>query len=223
VGKVVALRKADGALLWQSEAFIESYASPSAPFLWENRPHVAFFKGTGLVILRVEDGHESWRKPWRTPQFDTNTSTPLIQDGKVFISSGYDRGCALLQIGNASESAVLWQGTEARSQYNTAILSGGHLYGFFGKDLKCLEFDTGKVKWTEPMADAGCQILADGKLLILSERGELVVAEPNPQAYKEISRSQALGGRCWTLPVLSNGRIYCRNSRGDVVCLDVKE
>ena len=59
------------------------------------------------------------------------------------------------------------------------------------------------------------------KLVALSEKGELIIAEPTPAAFKPISRAQVLQGKCWTTPVLSNGHIYCRNAVGEVVCLDV--
>jgi len=49
-----------------------------------------------------------------------------------------------------------------------------------------------------------------------------MVADATPAAFKPISRAQVLGGRCWTTPVLANGRIYCRNAVGDVVCVDVR-
>ncbi|HEX4645001.1 MAG TPA: hypothetical protein VH598_05270 [Verrucomicrobiae bacterium] len=64
-------------------------------------------------------------------------------------------------------------------------------------------------------------MVADGKLVALGEKGELFVADASPQAFKPISRAQVLGGKCWTVPVLADGRIYCRNAKGDVVCLDV--
>jgi hypothetical protein len=60
---------------------------------------------------------------------------------------------------------------------------------------------------------------ADGTLLILSERGELVTAPATPTEFKAATRQQVLGGRCWTVPVLAHGRIYCRNARGDLVCV----
>ena len=63
---------------------------------------------------------------------------------------------------------------------------------------------------------------ADGKLIILSDRGELVIAEANSQAFKPLARAQVLGGKCWTVPVLANGRIYCRNAQGTLVCLEVR-
>ena len=58
-----------------------------------------------------------------------------------------------------------------------------------------------------------------GTLLILSERGELVAAPASPAGFKASARATVLGGRCWTVPVLAHGRIYCRNSRGDLVCV----
>lgn len=64
-------------------------------------------------------------------------------------------------------------------------------------------------------------MVADGKLVGLSEKGELIIAEPTPAAFKPISRAKILTGKCWTMPVLSNGHIYCRNAVGAVVCLDV--
>jgi hypothetical protein len=85
-----------------------------------------------------------------------------------------------------------------------------------------VEFATGAVKWTEPGLLCGSVILADKKLITLSTKGELVVAEASPAAFKAISKAQVLTGKCWTAPTLANGRIYCRNAKGDLVCLDVK-
>lgn len=63
---------------------------------------------------------------------------------------------------------------------------------------------------------------ADGKLIILSEKGELIIAHPSPDSFKPIVRAQILGGTCWAAPVLANGRIYCRNGAGNTACVDVK-
>ena len=63
--------------------------------------------------------------------------------------------------------------------------------------------------------------VADGKLIVLSEKGELLVAPATPDGFNPTARAQVLGGKCWTVPVLANGHIYARNAVGDVVCLDV--
>ena len=64
--------------------------------------------------------------------------------------------------------------------------------------------------------------LAGEKLILLSDAGELVVAEPSFEEFKPLARAQVLSGRCWTVPVLANGRIFCRNAAGEVVCVDVR-
>ena len=64
-------------------------------------------------------------------------------------------------------------------------------------------------------------MMADGKIIGLSDKGVLMIIDPTPEHFKLIASAQVIGGKCWTTPVLSNGRIYCRNSRGDLVCLDV--
>ena len=90
-------------------------------------------------------------------------------------------------------------------------------------EFVCLELATGKEKWRVPPAvGLGCgsvMATADGTLLILSERGELLTALATPAGFKATARHQVLGGRCWTVPVLAHGRIYCRNARGDLVCV----
>lgn len=221
-GIAFAFDKQDGHLIWRTEKYIESYSSPQL-FDWQGAPHIAFFNGTGLVVLTAANGQEVWRLPWRTPKFDTNTSTPIMADGKVFFSSGYDRGAALAQIGQPSETAILWQDKRGRSAYNTCILSQGYLFGFGETELICRDFQTGEVKWAQDFNDDGCQIMADGKLLVQTAKGDLLLVEASPDGYKEIARMKVLEGRCWTLPVLCNGRVYCRNAKGDVVCLDIRK
>ncbi|MCX6903724.1 MAG: hypothetical protein NTW03_09660 [Verrucomicrobia bacterium] len=68
----------------------------------------------------------------------------------------------------------------------------------------------------------GAVMAAEGKLIILGEKGELVIAEASPAAFRPLARAQILGGKCWTSPVLSHGRIYARNSKGDLVCVAAK-
>ena len=63
---------------------------------------------------------------------------------------------------------------------------------------------------------------ADNKLIIL-DKGELIIADATPEKYTERARAQVIGGKCWTVPVLSHGRVYCRNAAGDLVCLQLGE
>jgi outer membrane protein assembly factor BamB len=109
-----------------------------------------------------------------------------------------------------------------KNHMNGCVLIAGSLYGFDMSTLKCLDWATGQVKWEQGTLGKGSLSACNGKLVILSEKGELVIADATPAAFKEISRSQILSGKCWTSPAIADGRIYCRNAKGDLVCLVVK-
>jgi outer membrane protein assembly factor BamB len=86
--------------------------------------------------------------------------------------------------------------------------------------------ETGAVVWEESMEHA-CLITADGKLIILGIDGTLRIAEATSSSYQELSRGNVLGGKerkvFATPPVLYDGKIYCRDYWGDLVCIDVSK
>jgi hypothetical protein len=108
------------------------------------------------------------------------------------------------------------------NHFSTSVLWEGYLYGFDEATFKCLDFDTGEEQWLMEGFGKGSVSLADGHLLLLSERGELILARPTPEGFDGLALDHVLGGQSWTPPILSHGRIYCRNSKGDIVCLDVR-
>ena len=117
--------------------------------------------------------------------------------------------------------------TRPRAILNAAVLFEGHLYGVDGDTtdkatLKCVEFATGTEKWSHPGFGSGAVLIANGHLIALGGTGELFMAPASPKAFEPLTQAQVIGGKTWTAPVLANGRLYCRNSRGDLVCLNVK-
>lgn len=115
-----------------------------------------------------------------------------------------------------------------RTQLNAAVLVGAHVYGIDGDTnhkggLKCVELATGGEKWVEKSLGYGSVTVAGGKLIVLTDRGELVVAPVSTDGFKPTARAKVLDGKCWSVPVLANGRLYCRNSAGVVVCVDLRK
>ena len=92
--------------------------------------------------------------------------------------------------------------------------------------LKCIDIQTGAQRWSLSGFGRGGTILVDKKLLALSERGDLVLIEPNPNAYTEIARFTAFANydaytnKCWNVAAVSDGKIFAR-STAEAVCLDV--
>ena len=218
-----ALDKKTGKILWSTGRDSASYSS-IVPHVRDGRQELVMFAYKAVVAVDPKTGSTLWSYPWET-KHDSNAADPILIGDKVFISSGYDRGCALLQI-NGDKVAKLWENKNMRNHFNPCVLIDGHLYGFDGNTgratLKCIKLANGKVQWEEDSFGGFGAIQAIGKkLLIISNQGELVVAEANTSEFTEVSRAQVTGPKCWTTPVLANGRIYCRNSRGDLTCLDV--
>jgi outer membrane protein assembly factor BamB len=213
-----ALDKATGNAAWISGKGSAGY-SGAAPFNVGQERFVALFLADSVAAFKVTDGKELWRHKWKT-SYDVNAADPIVSGDKVFVSSGYNRGCALLQV-SGDRASALWENKNMRNHFNSCVLLDGCLYGFDESELKCLDLKTGAVKWTERSLGKSALMAADGKLILQGERGQLVIAEASPAGFKPLARAQVLGGKCWTTPVLANGRIYCRNANGDLVCVDV--
>jgi outer membrane protein assembly factor BamB len=213
-----ALDKKTGKVVWSSGGDFAGYSSP-VPIKAGGAPAVMMAIKQDVVAINVKDGKELWRFPWKT-QHDVNAADPIMLGSKVFISSGYAHGGGVFDVAAKPPSKV-WENKNMRNHMNSSVLWEGHLYGVDENQLRCIDFATGEVKWTDKASGKGSLILADGKLIVQGEKGELIVAEAKPDAFKALARVQALGGKSWTSPVLANGRIYCRNSAGDVVCVEV--
>lgn len=212
------LDKKTGKVVWSSGTAASGYSS-GVPFGSGNERAVMMAIERDVVAIKARDGKEVWRFPWKT-QYDVNAADPILFDGKVFISSGYNHGGGVFDVGS-NPPREIWNNKNMRNHMNSSVLWQGHIYGVDENQLRCLDFNTGQVKWTDKASGKGSLMLADGKLIVLSDKGELIVADAAPSGFKPLSRRQVLGGKCWTVPVLANGKIYCRNAAGDVVCLDV--
>ena len=134
-------------------------------------------------------------------------------------------GCGLFRIVDG-QLELIYDNREMRNHFNNSILHEGYLYGFDGNSnfgrilhLVCMNYETGEVAWKKTGLGCGSLMIADGKLVILSDDGELVIAESTPKEFKELARARILSGRCWTVPVLLNGHVYARNARGNLVAV----
>ena len=216
----VALNKADGKVLWESASDGAGYATP-VPF---RGGQVLIFASARLVAVAVADGKELWAFGWET-KYGVNAADPILVDGgtKVFIASGYGQGCALLDVSGA-QPRELWTNKNMFNKHTCSILYKDALYGFSETALACIDAQTGDTKWTKTGLGRGSVALADGKLIVLGERGMLVIAEASPEGFKELASGTILKSKCWTVPVLANGRIYARDttkSSGTLVCVSV--
>jgi len=221
----VCLDSSSGNVVWQSGEEEGGYSDP-VPAEYDGQKCVVMFGAKTVNAVRVDNGTVVWTHPWNT-LYEVNAADPIPFGNKVFVASGYDHGCSVFEV-SGSQTRSLWENKNLRAHFTSSVLIDGYLYGIDGgagndAQLKCLDAATGKVQWKVDYIGTGGLFASDGKLVVLGARGELMVAKVSHKSFAAVSRAQVLGGKCWTAPILSDGRIYARNARGDLICLDVHE
>ncbi len=246
----LALDKTSGDTIWQSPKAICGYASPvlydsrgpsraSGPFTRPNgRRCMVCFGQKAAYGVEVRTGRLLWSKPWIT-KLDETSSDPVVWNDQVFISTIYSKGCTVFGIGGDTPKQV-WLNRNLTTKFSTSVLFGGNLFGVHGNtgrrggpaagSVRCVDWATGKIRWKHDIGFSSLTI-ADGKLVILTEEGTLVFAEAGTDRYRELARGRVIAagerfreakGKCWTAPVFCRGRVFCRNDKGHLVCVDVR-
>ncbi|MFL5240929.1 MAG: PQQ-binding-like beta-propeller repeat protein [Gemmataceae bacterium] len=224
---VAAFDKRTGRLVWKALDDVMGYSSPIAITVAGVR-QVLFFTNTALVSLSPEEGRTLWRYPWETDN-GFNIATPLAFGDYVFLSSGYGKGCVLLEITPDSEGSPqphrVYEHNRMRNHFCTSIRQGDHLYGFDQMDLVCMNVRTGDIIWREKGLRSfrkGSLGLADGCLFVLGETGTLTLADATPSGYRGKATIRISENKCWTAPIVAEGKIYVRDE-SQIVCLNLKE
>lgn len=243
-GGVAALDAGTGAIVWTSQDDSAGYSSPIHAVL-DGVEQVVFFTGRRLIGVAASDGTLLWQLPWPT-SFEVNAATPLLiratRQGKeltyLFISSGYNQGCALVKVESAGAGRFLarpvYTSNELCCHFATPIRHRGHVYGLDEtRDLTCLDLRTGQVAWRFDKPDddedglrrvsfkKGSLLRAGDTLIVLGEEGKLALVEATPQEYRERAAARPFRDRCWTMPVLADGRLIVRDRRS-IACYDLR-
>jgi outer membrane protein assembly factor BamB len=221
-GSVVAFDKHDGQEIWRAESDLAGYSTPLSVNVNGVR-QVLFFTASRLIALAPDDGRLLWDLPWKT-SYDVNAAMPVfVEPDRVFVSSGYDVGAALLKITAAdggAQATELWRTREMKNQFSSSVLHDGHLYGFDDETLTCLNADTGDRVWRKRGQGHGSLTYADGHLYVLGDQGTLALVEATSEEYRERGTLDVFEGKTWTVPTLSGGRLYVRDE-SHLVAFDV--
>lgn len=218
-----ALNCKDGKLVWESKG-VHSYATPVV-FEFNGKRAAAIFSAPGLKIVDVSNGKVLADLDWET-KYKINGADPVLIDDKLFITSGYKRGCALLDV-SGKKLKTVWENQLMNSHFSSSVYLNGFLYGIdaqAGKKgaLRCLAVKDGSEQWSASLGH-GSLIAADGQLIVLTDDGTLHFVEATPKKYKELATfDTGIGKLCWTPPVLANGMVYCRNDKGALAAVKVK-
>ena len=227
---IVAFDLDSGAEKWKATGDPGSYSSPTICTV-DGARRAVFFTRTGAVVLDPKTGDVLYEKRWRARiEASVNAATPLVVGNLAFFSTSYDTGALLIKLRKDGADEVWTDENVMTNHYNTCVYYDGHLYGFDGRvdsrtppTFRCMELKTKKVKWEKEAFGNGAMILAEGRLILLTEKGELCLVQATPAAFREIARVRLLeAGPCRTQIALANGLLYARDQK-KLVCVDLKK
>jgi outer membrane protein assembly factor BamB len=228
--RLLALRKSDGSEAWKGTDYGMTHSTPVAATIQGVR-QVIFYTSSGLVSVVPGTGSMLWRYATpNCPYAPTSTAmSPVVGGDTVFCSAAYNAGGGAVRITKTGTNLVATQSFRTNNlqcHWATPVYRDGYFYGLYGSHsanvpLRCIKATTGEKVWEEYGFGTGSVLLVGSHLLALTEGGDLVLVDPTPAGYREITRvSGVLSGDCWNVPAVSNGRIYAR-STSEAVCLDV--
>jgi outer membrane protein assembly factor BamB len=213
---MVALDRATGKTIWTARELSDEagYSSPVVADIQGVRTIMTLTGNAGIGV-RASDGKVMWRYG-NVANNTANITTPVYADGKVFYTSAYGTGGALLGLRAAGEDVraqEIYFTSNMQNHHGGVVLVDGYLYGFNNSILTCLEFATGKVMWRDRSVGKGSVSYADGHLYILSENNVVGLVEASPKGYREKGRFTIAdrGWPSWAHPAISGGRLYVRN------------
>jgi len=226
-GTLVALDRKTGEKRWQCGDDQAGYSTPY-PFTFEGKRYVVGFSGKSAIIAEAESGKLVWREKWKT-DWDVNAAAPIFHDGHLFLTSGYDTGCALYRLakdGDSLKGTQIWKSKVVMNKFQSCILHEGSLYTSDQNAIVCADFLTGTEHWRvrrleQGSAKHGTLVLADGHLFMLTEDGRLLITPVSTSGYEPITTAEILSGKCWTVSVIDNGRLFAR-SLERVACFQLR-
>lgn len=221
-GPVAGLNKFNGKLIWMNEVERRaSYGTP-VPFTLGDLSFIAAMDGNGFAILSSSGGELFHKRMVTKNNVISNTPLVFAEGTRIFIHTN-----AFSEILSFDGVAVetVWNDRKLQNSQSAAVIVNDVLYGLNGLPennrtrLYARNLQTEDAYWSVADFGFGSLIAIDDTLLVLTEDGELVTAQADPDAYQEISRKTVLELTCWTKPTYAHGRILLRNDAGQIVCL----
>jgi len=228
-GTVVALNKDSGAVVWRSKELTDrcTYSSPIVVDVDGIRQYVQLTEKC-VAGIAAKDGKLLWKVD--APGFRIAViSTPISLDNRVYITTGYNFGCILLQLAKAGDGCnveTIYENKNMVNQHGGVVLIDGHIYGY--SDLSgwtCQNVESGEIVWNtgrsgEVGIGKGAVLGISNRLICQEERtGLLSIMEATPEGCKELGRMPfperteivTQDNMVWTHPVVSHGKLYLRD------------
>jgi outer membrane protein assembly factor BamB len=215
-GKLVAYDAATGTPRWYGPAAGGSYSSPHRLTL-AGVEQIVLMSSLGATGISPADGTQLWKYSWPS---DTRIMQPaLTAEGDLLMSGGDAMGgvgirrIAVAHGAGGWTTEERWTSPGLKPNFNDFVVYEGHVFGFDGGILACLDIKDGRRTWKGGRYGHGQLVLLrdQGLLLVLSEEGELALVKAATDQFTELAKFPAIEGKTWNHPVLVADRLLVRN------------
>ena len=211
---VIAYHADTGEIIWTALDDIQGYTAPML-VKFASQLQIVVVTASRVAGLTVDDGLLQWDYPWAVSTVPNIAQPVVVGDSQLFVSASYGQGSALIEVTLASghwSVTELWRTNRMRNKFSSSVLHEGHIYGLDDSILACLDVETGELVWKGGRYGYGQLLLADGHLVVLTERGEVALVRATPTGHEELGRFVALTGKTWNVPTLAADKLFVRNT-----------
>ncbi len=216
---MVALDKKTGAEKWAMTALSEAsgYCSPRLFDDGRRRQIVTMTKGH-MIGVDPEGGELLWRYPYPA-SYGIHAVSPVFAGGSIYVSDGYEQGGKMFDLaGDGRSVSLAWEEAELDVHHGGVVVLRGVIYGVADNGTwHALDAGSGETKATIRRLGKGSVVYADGRLYGYTEKGDVLLIDPDPKNFAVVSRFKITegDGQHWAHPVIANGVLYIRH--GDVL------
>ena len=212
---VAAYDRLTGDVAWHVLDDVQGYTSPMLATLGGVR-QIVVVSAERATGLRPDDGTLLWEYLWTVPVVPNIAQPLIINNTRLFLSAGYGKGAALVELtptGDRFTAATVWETNRMKNKFSSSVLIDGYIYGLDESILACIDAATGELLWKGGRYGYGQLLAAGDHLVVLTERGDLVLVRATPDGHEEVAGFRAIEGKTWNVPAMAGGRILVRNAR----------
>jgi outer membrane protein assembly factor BamB len=215
---LAAYHRKTGKRIWRGGRDQASYGSPLLAEV-DGVRQILLYTSEGVTGHEAATGKVLWSFPWTNSE-EVNCSQPIVDaggPGRVFVSTGYGKGCALFHVRRSGDGSwkwkTLWEKPLMKTKFTTPVVYKGFIYGLDDGILECIDVTTGKKRWKDGRYGHGQILLAGDLLLVQADNGAVVLVEPWPDRLRELGRFRPLTDKTWNNPALAGRYLLVRNAR----------
>jgi len=212
---------ATGAPAWKGGSRPINYSSPFSVTL-AGRPQILMFNTDAITAHDPATGAVLWEHPWGKGM--PHVSRPIVAgENRVFFSSGYGVGSALLEITPGADGKLaaseIWKTIRFQAKFSNPVERGGFVFGVSDGIFACLDLKDGSVRWKDGRYGHGQGLLVGELYLQMTELpGDIVLLRPTPDGPNELARFHVFDTKTWNPIALSGDLLLVRTDR-EAACI----